>query len=62
MENNLVYVLDFGDTNVVSEDPMQIIEWIKTDVFDLKSGDELHYTITTQMMTQAEIDALPEWQ
>lgn len=56
-----VYELDFGDTNLLSPHIDEIINWIKTDLSDQKEGDELAYTITIKMMTQEEIDALPEW-
>lgn len=56
-----VYELDFGDTNLLDKDPQVLLDWMKTDMEDMKEGDELDYKITTRMMTQEEIDALPEW-
>lgn len=56
-----VYELDFGDTNLLDKDPQVLLDWMKTDIEDMKEGDELGYKITIRMMTQEEIDALPEW-
>lgn len=56
-----VYELDFGDTNLLDKDPHVLLDWMKTDMEDMKEGDELDYKITIRMMTQEEIDALPEW-
>lgn len=61
MEKIKVFELDFGDTNLLSPKIEEIIGWIETDLHDLQSDDELNYTITIKMMTQEEIDALPEW-
>lgn len=55
------YELDFGDTNLITKSKQDILEWIKADMDDLTESDELHYEITVKMMTQEEIDALPEW-
>jgi hypothetical protein len=56
-----VFELDFGDTNLLSEDPEQILAWIKTDMLDLKDEDELDYVVRIKRMTRKEIDLLPEW-
>lgn len=32
-----VYELDFGDTNLISSDVDTILDWIKTDIQDMKS-------------------------
>lgn len=56
-----VYELDFGDTNLLDKDPQVLLNWMKTDMKYMKEGDELDYKITIRMMTQEEIDALPEW-
>lgn len=60
-EKTKVYELDFGDTNVVSPSLDDIIGWIKTDIHEMKDGDQLDYKITIRRMTQKEIDELPEW-
>ena len=56
-----VYELDFGDTNLLSEKEHVILDWIKTDMENLKVDDDLNYKITVKMMTDKEISALPEW-
>lgn len=61
LENIKVYELDFGDTNVISQDIKTITDWIKADMSDLTGEDELNYTITTKMITPEEYAALPEW-
>lgn len=61
MEKIKVFELDFGDTNLLDEDIDVILEWIKTEMSDMKPEDTLEYTITIRMMTREEIDALPEW-
>ena len=55
-----VYELDFGDTNLITEDKKEILNWIEADLGDI-DDDGLQYTITTKLMTREEIDALPEW-
>lgn len=61
MEKKKVYEFDFGDTNLLSEDPQVILDWMKTDMEDMSDDDELNYKITIRRMTQEEINALPEW-
>lgn len=57
-----VYELDFGDQNLLSTSIKDITDWISSDLSDLKPGDEsLNYEINIRMMTQKEIDDLPEW-
>lgn len=56
-----VYELDFGDTNVLDEDPKALLDWIDTEIHDMKEDDSLQYTITIRMMTRQEINDLPEW-
>jgi hypothetical protein len=56
-----VYELDFGDTNLLDDDPKTLLDWIDTDIADMKEGDELNYTITIRMMTKKQYEALPEW-
>lgn len=56
-----VYELDFGDTNLLDENPKTLTDWIETDIRDMKEGDELNYTITIRMMTRKQINELPEW-
>lgn len=56
-----VYELDFGDTNLLTEDVHDVLNWIRADAEDLKKGDELNYTIKVRMMSRTKIDALPEW-
>lgn len=55
------YELDFGDTNLITQHVKDVTDWIEIDLIDLKEGDELTYTVTIKMLTQEEIDALPEW-
>lgn len=54
------YELDFGDTNLISKDPMEILQWIKSELVHLQEGEELQYSITIKMMTQKQINDLPE--
>lgn len=56
-----VYELDFGDTNVVTENYNDITDWISTEMQDLKEGERLNYKITFRMMTRRQINSLPEW-
>lgn len=58
-----VFELDFGDTNFLSENMQDILDWIKNDLQNLKTGDtdELNYTITVRLMTRQQIHELPEW-
>lgn len=60
-ETFMVYELDFGDTNLLSEDKKDITEWINNDMQEMDLGSELEYKITIRMMTRAEIQAIPEW-
>ncbi len=57
-----VYELDFGDTNLLSENIDEIVEWIKTDIHGMGEKDELGYKITIRLMTLEEIKELPEWE
>lgn len=57
-----VYELDFGDTNLLSENIKEITSWIEADMHDLGDMDELNYTITIRRMTREQINALPEWE
>ena len=56
-----VYELDFGDTNLLTEDAQGICDWIKTDLEGMDEKDELNYTVTIRMMTRKQIDNIPEW-
>jgi len=56
------YVLDFGDTNLISDKAFDILEQIKSDMESLEGSEELMYVINIKMLTRAEINALPEWQ
>lgn len=56
-----VYELDFGDTNLLTEDVNGVIEWIKADLENMEDNEELNYTVTIRMMTQKQIDKIPEW-
>lgn len=56
-----VYELDFGETNVIDEDLDNLLEWMKTEIQDLKEGDDLNYKISFRMMTRRQINNLPEW-
>lgn len=55
-----VYELDFGDTNLITENKKDILNWIEADLDNIDE-DGLQYEITTKLMTREEIDALPEW-
>ena len=62
------FELDFeDDTNLISENIEDIITWIKSDMNDLvqsKEGedvDPLNYKISIKMMTQKELEDLPDW-
>ena len=61
MEKIKVYELDFGDTNLLSENLQDITEWIKTEAESMLDDAELEYRITIRRMTREEIEALPEW-
>lgn len=56
-----VYELDFGDTNILSENIKEITDWIATDMEDLGNGDKLEYTIKIRMLTRKQINNIPEW-
>lgn len=57
-----VYELDFGDTNLLSENIADITDWIANDMIDLKDTDEkLEYIIGIRMMTRKQISEIPEW-
>jgi hypothetical protein len=56
-----VYELDFGDTNLLTEDAQGICDWIKSDLEGMDESDELNYTVTIRMMTRKQIDNIPEW-
>lgn len=56
-----VYELDFGDTNLLAEDPQVHFDWIKCDIESMGENDALEYTITFRMMTRKEINEIPEW-
>lgn len=62
-ENELIKVfeLDFGDTNLLSENADEILAWIKSDMDEMKDDSELEYSITIRRLTRKEIDELPEW-
>jgi len=55
-----VYELDFGDTNLITENKKDILNWIEADLDNIDENG-LQYEITTKLMTREEIDALPEW-
>lgn len=55
-----VYELDFGDTNLITENKKDILNWIEADLDNIDEYG-LQYEITTKLMTREEIDALPEW-
>lgn len=62
MEKLKCYEFDFGDTNLITTNINDVTEWIKSDMEELKEGDEgLQYTINVLYLTRKEIDALPEW-
>lgn len=62
MEKIKCYELDFGDTNLISQNKQDILSWIEADMENLKEGDDgLQYEITIKTMTQEETEALPEW-
>lgn len=55
-----VYELDFGDTNLITENKKDILDWIEADLDNIDEYG-LQYEITTKLMTREEIDVLPEW-
>jgi len=55
------FVLDYGDQPVMSESIDQLLIVIKEQMEEIIEGDELDYNITVKMLTQSEIDDLPEW-
>jgi hypothetical protein len=55
-----MYELDFGDTNLITENKKDILNWIEADLDNIDENG-LQYEITTKLMTREEIDALPEW-
>jgi hypothetical protein len=56
-----VFELDFGDTNLLSENIKDILDWIEADMHGLKADDPLQYTISFRMMTRKQISEIPEW-
>lgn len=56
-----VFELDFGDTNLLTEDAQVVGDWIAADMTSMKDNEELNYTITIRRMTRRQINALPEW-
>lgn len=56
-----VFELDFREQNLISPNLKDILGWIESDCQEMDYGDELNYKITVKLMTQAELDALPEW-
>lgn len=56
-----VYELDFGDTNLITKNIQEIIDWIHADVEGMGDSDELSYTITTKLISEEEFENLPEW-
>ncbi len=69
MEKIPMYEFDFGDRNLITDNPKDILAWIESDLHEIKNGvtappdyeDDLQYTIKIVLMTQEEIDALPDW-
>jgi hypothetical protein len=61
MKKFKVFELDFGDTNLLTEDSRAIADWIQTDMENMQDDDELQYTITIRYMTRKQIENLPEW-
>lgn len=56
-----VYELDFGDTNLLSENMNEILEWIRSDMDDMRTHDVLEYKISIRLMTREQINKIPEW-
>lgn len=56
-----VYELDFGDTNLLSEDIKDITEWIANDMVEMGIDTPLDYHISIRMMTRLQISRIPEW-
>lgn len=56
-----VFELDFGDTNVLTTNPKEILDWIDTEMDDMPDDGELNYKITIRRMTQRQINKLPDW-
>ena len=69
MEKIRCFELDFGDQNLISKDKKDILSWIEADLDDLQNpmvaerdgDDDLQYTISIKLMTQKELDDLPDW-
>jgi len=57
----IVYVLDFGEQNMVSPNIDDIIEWIKADMEGMELTDSLQYTIKQKKIISKQYDELPEW-
>lgn len=55
-----VYELDFGDTNLISSNKQDTLDWIAADLDNI-NPDGLEYVITTRSMSQREYNSLPEW-
>lgn len=47
-------------SNIVFTDAKAITEWVLADIESGNRGDEYEYTITIDLMSQQELDALPE--
>lgn len=56
-----VYELDFGDTNFISASYKDLLDWIETDISDIKTTGKLYYEITVKYMKKKDYDNLPEW-
>lgn len=56
-----VWVFDFGDTNLITRNPQDIIDWISSEIKPLKKGEELNYRITTKIMSPTQYRKIPEW-
>lgn len=71
MELIKCFELDFGDTNLISKNKKDILDWIEVDLDNLQNpvideqesqeSQDLQYIISIKLMTQQELDALPEW-
>jgi hypothetical protein len=57
-----VYVFDFGETNIMTTDPKNIIGHIECDIESMMDDAELQYTISIKRMTPEEYAELPEWE
>lgn len=56
-----IFELDFGETNLLSDNESEIVDWIKNDMESMSQTDTLEYKITIRQMSKKEFEELPEW-